>query len=206
MIFFALLRLISLDSGSLIQAESGSSRQSTNSFDVSRLFSYGFGPAGGAINYILPNTIQGFSSDLSNGYKLVSNYPNSGLQSLQSSFQAANNNALDRYNKLQSQYNNEFSTTNQLLLELYQMLRNPQEICKNLSLQAESMMQNGHNLSEQTKQVLDKIGQLSDGSQLSNLGSSTLMNPQQKQVAQQAMQSSGAGSLMNKLSGGFIGK
>lgn len=205
-ILFTLLRLISFESIPLVQAESGQSlpRQTSTNFDLSRLLSFGLGPAGGAMNYLLPNTMQGLSSDLSNGYNSVSSFPSSGLNAIQSSYQAASNNALNRYNKLQSQFNDGYLTTNQLLFELYQMLRNPEEICKNLSLQSEALIQNGQNLSQQTKQAMDKAGQLLDGSQLGNLGSS-LMNSQ-KQVTQQAVQSGAPGSLMNKLSGGFMGK
>lgn len=203
-ILIGLLRLIFLDSPAFIQAESTSSQRQSNNFDISRLIGYALGPAGGAMNYMLPNTMQGFSSDLSNGYKLVSTYPSSSLNRLQSNFQAANNNALDRYNKLQSDFNDGFLNTNQLLFELYQMLRNPQEMCRNLSLQAETVMQNGQNLSEQAKQAMEKAGsQLSNEAGLDNL-SSFLMNSQ-KQVTQQAPQQTQS-SLMSKLSGGFIGK
>lgn len=176
-----------------------SKREAQGSFDLSRLVNLGLGPAGPAVNYLLPNTVQGFTSDLSNGYNQLSSFPQAGLNNLQSGYQTLSDNVSNRYNKLQQQVNSGFNAlnTNQILLELYQLLQNPQEVCRNLALQAETGIQSAQALPQQASQAIKTANQSSEGAL--NRVSSAIMNSQQ-----QASQV--PGSLMNKLSNGFFGK
>lgn len=135
-------------------------QQGQQLFTPSNLLEFGLNPVGSAMKYIMPNTYQGMSSDLSKGITMLTNGASQGLGSAQSQFGSLSDQLSNRYNAMLQNYSNRqqqlYQQQEALLGRMHDILANPEQFCRQLSDRTNSM---GQQSGQQANQVLNQANQ-----------------------------------------------
>lgn len=113
----------------------------SSNFDVSTLFE--FAPGGSAIKLLLPNTLAGLNSDVSNGFSVISG----GLSS--SVPKTLTESTLRDLNKMQQSLVDRYLSSQDALRRAYELLSNPKQVCDNLAAQSQFAYQSASQLPQQ---------------------------------------------------------
>lgn len=173
------------------QARPKSNRDSVGgNLDAATLLEFGMNPIGSSMKFLLPNTMKALNSDVSNGYMMLTNGAQNGMNGFQTGYNTLNDYALNRYNTIQKSLASQYASGEELLLQMMEMMANPQLMCNNLAAQSQAAMQSAN-------QQMNKVNQQTD-SMVGNLGSTAQTTGQQVSQA--------TSSLLNKLGGLSFGK
>lgn len=168
------------------------------SFDGSGLVEIsmsGLNPYYGLAQSYFPQTLPAMQADLTNYYKYLSQAAQNGYNGVQSGFQYANDNSMNRYKQLQNSFNANYVNGEELVRRMYEMLSNPQQMCNQLANQSQAALKAAGQLpqqvGQQAGQSLNQVAQSSD-SLLGSVGN--MLNKQP------------ASSLLNKIGSFSLGK
>lgn len=159
--------------------------------DLSNLVSLGLqgaNPAFAPIQSLLPNTYQGISSDLHNGYNMLTSGVGQQFGSLQSSVQNSMDGGMERIKRFQQNLANRFVDNEEMMLRLYEMALNPEQMCRNLISQTQKnyqqASQNAQDTYSNANQQMNNL--LSSASNQFNSVMNTTPNDVVNQVQMQA--------------------
>ena len=116
--------------------------------DAATLFDLGLSPVQSGLKLVLPNAYQGLTSDLNNNYQMLSNGAAKGYSSLQSGLGSLGDSAYNRFQSMGSNLSsgmgagiNKYQqmSSDEVVRRLYEMVSNPQQICRQLGQQAQQV-------------------------------------------------------------------
>lgn len=117
-------------------------------------------PVGVAANYVAPTAVKGLQTDLSKNYGMMANGVQSGFGSLQTGASSIGDSTFKRLQQMQQNLYNRLNQAT--FVRAYEALTEPQTYCSNFAKAQQFLNEAGQQLTEQSAQQLEALGQSAD--------------------------------------------
>lgn len=144
-------------------------QQSMDPASMQQLIEFGLNPMASSAKYLLPNTYQGLTNDLTNGYSMLSN----GAQKGYTQFSSMIPSAMSMFNP-ESVYRNRYTEmlqqrlmqSEEMLRQMYELTSNPEQLCRQFLQQTKNGLEQANQaigaqqqgMSASTAALMNKLG------------------------------------------------